>query len=109
VRPQGFPRSARLSRRRDFSQARRGRRFEGRYFVAYVHKRREDGARLGLAVSTKVGQAVTRNRIRRLAREAFRRVRADLGPIDLLLVARLSASGATYEEVARDVLGACGR
>lgn len=109
MRPQGFPKSARLLRRRDFTQVRRGRRFEGRHFVAYVLARRDDGARLGLAVSTKVGHAVKRNRIRRLAREVFRRVRSKLGAIDLLLVARPSASRATYADVERDLLAACGR
>ena len=108
VRPQGFPKSARLLRRRDFSQTRRGRRFEGRHFIAYVLLRRDDGARLGLAVSTKVGHAVTRNRIRRLAREAFRRLRAELGAMDVLLVARRSAAQASYADVKRDLFGACG-
>ena len=107
--PEGFPKSARLLRRRDFLQMRRGRRVEGRHFVVYVVARADDGARLGLAVSTKVGHAVSRNRVRRLAREAFRRVRAQLGSIDVLLVARPSAAGAGYAEVARDLLGACKR
>lgn len=88
---------------------RRGRRYEGSHFVAFVRSRREDGARLGLAVSTRVGHAVTRNRVRRLAREVFRKARPDLGPIDLLLVARPSAAKATYEDVERDLLGACRR
>lgn len=109
MRRQGFPKRARLLLRRDFSRVRRGRRVEGRHFVAYVLETAEDGARLGLAVSTKVGHAVSRNRVRRLAREAFRRLRAQLGAIDVLLVARPSAAGAAYADVERDLVGACRR
>jgi ribonuclease P protein component len=109
VRPQGFPKDARLLRRLDFSRVRHGRRIQGRHFVAFVAPRAEVGARLGLAVSARIGHAVSRNRVRRLAREAFRRHRAQLGALDVLLVARPSARGASYEEVERDLLRACQR
>jgi len=77
--------------------------------VAFVVARAGDGARLGLAVSAKIGPAVARNRVRRLAREVFRRMRPQVGAIDLLLVARPSAIGAAYADVERDLLGACRR
>jgi ribonuclease P protein component len=109
VGPRGFPKSARLLRRGDFADVRRGRRIEANCFVAYVRPRNHGPARLGLAVSTKIGHAVIRNRIRRLAREAFRQHREALGSVDVLLVARPSAAGAGLADVERDLLGACHR
>lgn len=48
-------------------------------------------ARVGLTVSSRVGGAVVRNRIRRLLREAVRHELAALPAVDLVLVARASA------------------
>ena len=51
-------------------------------------------ARLGLAISKRVSKrAVERNRIKRLLRESFRRVRHLLPPIDLMVMAREQAAG----------------
>ncbi len=70
-------RRQRLSRSRDFEAVyRKGRSFSTRYLVVYAFPR--DGedtvggeARLGLAVSRKVGGAVVRNRLKRRLRAAF--------------------------------------
>lgn len=43
-----------------------------RYFVCYLAKQEQQGSKMGLAVSRKVGKAVTRNRIKRYLREFFR-------------------------------------
>ncbi len=51
-------------------------------------------SRLGLAVSRQVGNAVVRNRWKRLIREAFRRHRADM-PTGLDLVVRPRRGAAT--------------
>ncbi len=46
-------------------------------------------ARLGVAVGKRHGPAVQRNRIKRMLREAFRYIRADLPPgLDVVIVPR---------------------
>ena len=54
-----------------------------------------EGARFGITVTRKVGNAVTRNRIKRIVREGCRRV-AQLFPtgLDVVIVAHASAATA---------------
>jgi ribonuclease P protein component len=66
----------RLSRSRDFDAVyRHGRSVSTRFLVLYRFDRGDDterDARLGIAVPKKIGGAVTRNRIKRRLREAWR-------------------------------------
>ena len=88
-------RRQRLSRSRDFDAVyRRGRSVSTRYLLLYSFPRSDDAdvgepARLGLAVSRKVGGAVARNRLKRRLRAAFDELgQATVAGYDYVLVAR---------------------
>jgi ribonuclease P protein component len=71
----GRPRRRRLARSAEFERVyRHGRSKANRFLVLYAFPREEgddDGPRLGLSVSRRVGGAVDRTRVKRVLREAF--------------------------------------
>ena len=101
--PHAFPRERRLRKRADFLRIQsHSRRVTTPHFVLLVASQPPSLAsvaggapvRLGLVVTRKVGNAVVRNRIKRLCRECFRRW-VDLVPpgLDLVVIARAGADG----------------
>jgi ribonuclease P protein component len=71
-----FTKDDRLLKRSDFLRLyKSGKRVQNRYFIVYLGKNDLKRCRLGLTVTRKVGNAVARNRIKRLAREYFRQNR----------------------------------
>ncbi|HNC15610.1 MAG TPA: ribonuclease P protein component, partial [Solirubrobacterales bacterium] len=89
----GSPRRRRLSRSGDFKRAyREGSSKATRYLVLYRFDRSADDEseiRLGVSVSKKLGDAVTRNRVKRVLKEAFwSQVDRDEADQDFVLVAR---------------------
>jgi ribonuclease P protein component len=85
---QGFSRASRIRSRADFERLYRQHVFAtDRVLVVRACQNQRAMARLGLSLSRRVGNAVLRNRWKRLIREAFRRQRAQL-PSGLDLVVR---------------------
>jgi len=102
-RPVGrFPAPQRVRKRSEYQEIQsRARRVSTSHFVLLVHARAEaTGARLGVVVSRRVGNAAVRNRTKRLIREAFRATR-DLWPpdVDLVVVARRAPGDARLDDV----------
>ena len=62
-------------------------------------------ARLGLAVGVRAaGNAVNRNRVKRVVREAFRHIHQELPAVDLVVNARPAAAKASNAEMTASVL-----
>lgn len=71
----------------------------------YVRRSGGRGNRLGLTVSTKVGCAVVRNRIRRRLREIYRLNEDKLtGGCDVVVVARTRAAQSSYRQLEKSFL-----
>lgn len=75
---------------------RHGRRNSDTFFTLVAARNRDSRVRLGMAISRKAaGDAVQRNRLKRLVRESFRRRRLDLPALDVVVMARPAAAAAT--------------
>ncbi len=93
---------ARLRQRREFLAVQeRGRKLHtGDYVVVAI--RNECGEpRLGITVSSRVGNAVIRNRVKRWVREAFRAQASEMPSMDVVVIARSSAPRAGLAGAAR--------
>ena len=75
--------------------------------VVYCRKTKRPNNRIGFTVSNKVGNAVTRNRIRRRLREICRLHEPELeSGYDIVIVARMRAALADYHRLERELLRA---
>ena len=102
VRPEGFPRRFRLGSNRNYRFVyRKGKSYPSRNLVLIHLKGKE--LRIGFSVSSKVGNAVVRNRIRRILREDARRMRGRLKHGKYIFVARPSIVKADHEGITREL------
>jgi ribonuclease P protein component len=96
-----FGKDEKIRKRRDYLRIyQEGVRTGSKHFVALMDGNRSGKTRLGIAVSKKVGNAVSRNRIKRLVREYFR-VRKDSLPAskDIVIVVKQDISFLKCQDV----------
>ena len=86
----------------------RGKNAAGVYLAVYARRNRSGLLRLGLTVSSKIGNAVVRNRTRRRIREAYRLREEMFSPgYDIVIVARGRAVEAPFEALQRELVALC--
>lgn len=79
---------------------RKGRKFVTDRLVLYVLPNKSEENFIGLTVSKKIGKAVTRNRIRRLLRESYRKYENNLKKgFNIVVVARTKAAYSSFSEI----------
>jgi ribonuclease P protein component len=97
--------SERIRKRKSYLQIyQRGKRSFTRHFTIIVSANDLGISRFGMAVTKKIGNAVKRNRIKRLIREFFRlnkdRIKASQ---DIVIVAKGNTSSMKYADVCREL------
>ncbi len=114
----GFPKSQRLLSSAQFKFVfNNGQKFVLRNFILLFVKRALDGEaekspaqlpRMGVVASKKVGNAVVRNRVKRMIREVFRLNWPQTGSIlqnlDMVIIAKSQASQVTYQVLQEEFL-----
>lgn len=91
-----FPRQARLTEPGDYQRVFRHCRCKAsdRWLTLLAVSNDCDHPRLGLAISRKAARsAVVRNRVKRHIRETFRHTQAELGGLDIVVIARPGIAG----------------
>lgn len=108
-----WPKAVRIRKRREFLAVQGGgRKVHGRHFLVIVGEPAGLRGRLGITVTKRVGNAVTRNRIRRWVRELVRQAPTDAWMPkgrDAVIIAKASAAQASHAEVDDDLRSFGGR
>ncbi len=99
-------RGCRLRKRDDFSLVyKMGRSIAGKYVVVYeLQSEQHQGVRIGVSAGKKLGNAVVRNRIKRIVREAARELLPSIQQgLDLIIIGRAGAKHVKMQEVRADL------
>ena len=99
----------RLRDRADFSRVyRNGKSFANSQFVVYIAKQRiVDPFRCGISTSKKIGNAVVRNRMRRVVKEIVRsletKIAAHAPQVDIIIIVRKPATTLSFPELEKSI------
>lgn len=105
-----FDKSVRLLKRIHFTKlALTARKWIAPNFIILIDVPGVTCSRLGITVSKKVGNAVARNRIKRLVREFYRNNRAKFPLSDCNIIARSGARYLDYDDVCQELANALER
>ncbi len=98
----GLSAGERIRRRPEFERVYdEGARISGRFMTVFLLATERPGPRLGIAATRKMGNAVERNRAKRLAREIFRRHKLTAG-YDIVIVPRREMLDAPFASLEAD-------
>ena len=96
----------RIKKNEDFQKVfKKGKSFANRQFVVYCFKKDQQTAfRIGLSVSKKVGNAVTRVRVKRYIRQAFLELKDEVKQdMDYVIIARTQAATLDFHETKKSL------
>lgn len=90
-----------LRNTRQFNQVyKKGKSIVNKHIVLYYVKNQTDENQVGFSISKKVGNAVTRNRVKRLMKEVYRLNEASLkNGFDFVFVARVRSKDASFKDI----------
>jgi ribonuclease P protein component len=97
----------RIKKNKEFQQVfKQGKSYANRQFIIYVLKKDEqDYFRIGLSVSKKVGNSVTRNQIKRYIRQSVFELKDSIKPMhDYVIIARKPAAEMDFHEVKKSLI-----
>ena len=105
----GFGKHERLLSTKDYERVyAEGRKIVEEWAVLYYARNQLPHCRLGITISRKMGKAVSRNRIKRRLKEAFRLNKHKLSPgYDLTVVVRKKAMDLSFHEIEGRLLLLC--
>lgn len=101
-RDERFPRRYRLGSNRNYRYVYRKGKSTASRSVVMIHLKGRD-LKIGFSVSAKVGNAVTRNRIRRWLREDIRKMRQRMKCGKYVFIARQGIRNTTHEALTREL------
>ena len=100
-----FPKDERLLNRKDFVNLNRsGKRYRTEHFTVLFKKNGLTITRLGITVSKRIGNAVRRNRIKRLIREFFRLNKESFRKgCDVIVIANRGAHDLVFRDIKKEL------